>query len=69
MSDELRPIIEALIFASPDPLTVKTLFRLLDGEPQEDVERALEGLGADYAERGGLQMVQVAGGYQICTRP
>ncbi len=69
MSDELKPIIEALIFASPDPLTVKTLFRLLDGEPQEDVERALEGLGADYAERGGLQMVQVAGGYQICTRP
>ena len=69
MSDELKPIIEALIFASPDALTPKTLFRLLDGEPQEDVERALEALRADYAERGGLQMVQVAGGYQICTRP
>ena len=69
MSDELKPIIEALVFASPDPLTPKTLFRLLDGEPPEDVERALEGLGADYEERGGLQMVQVAGGYQICTRP
>ena len=69
MSDELKPIIEALIFASPDPLTPKTLFRLLDGEPPEDVERALEALRADYEERGGLQMVQVAGGYQICTRP
>ena len=69
MSDELKPIIEALIFASPDPLTLKTLFRLLDGEPPEDVERALEALQADYDARGGLQMVQVAGGYQICTRP
>ena len=69
MSDELKPIIEALVFASPDPLTPKTLFRLLDGEPPEDVERALEALRADYEERGGLQMVQVAGGYQICTRP
>ena len=69
MSDELKPIIEALIFASPDPLTPKTLFLLLDGEPPEDVERALEALRADYEERGGLQMVQVAGGYQICTRP
>ena len=58
-----------MIFASPDPLTPKTLFRLLDGEPPEDVERALEALRADYEERGGLQMVQVAGGYQICTRP
>ena len=69
MSDELKPILEALIFASPDPLTPKTLFQLLDGEPQEDVERALEALRVDYEQRGGLQMVQVAGGYQICTRP
>ena len=69
MSDELKPIIEALLFASPDPLTLKTLFRLLDEEPPEDVERALEALQADYDARGGLQMVQVAGGYQICTRP
>ena len=69
MSAELKPIIEALLFASPDPLTLKTLFRLLDEEPREDVERALEALQADYDARGGLQMVQVAGGYQICTRP
>jgi segregation and condensation protein B len=69
MSDELKPIIEALIFASPDPLTPKTLFQLMDSEPKEDVEQALAAVMADYEERGGLQMVQVAGGYQICTRP
>ena len=42
MSDHLKPIIEALIFASPEPLTPKALYKLLDGEPKEDVDAALE---------------------------
>jgi segregation and condensation protein B len=66
---ELKAVIEALIFASPDPLTPKTLFKLLEGEPKEDVEAALASLVRDYDRPGGLQMVQVAGGYQIVTRP
>src|SRR6188508_3420620 len=69
MSDDLKPIIEALIFASPDPLTPKMLFKLLEGEPKEDVEAALEALKQDYDRPGGLQLVEVAGGYQIVTRP
>lgn len=69
MSDDLKPILEALIFASPDPLTPETLFELLDGTPKEAIEEGLAALQAEYGERGGLQMVQVAGGYQICTRP
>ena len=69
MSDELKPILEALIFASPDPLTPETMVELLDGTPKEHIEQALEALRAEYDERGGLQMVRVAGGYQICTRP
>ena len=68
MSDHLKPIVEALIFASPEPLTPKTLFKLLDAEPREDVEAALESLKRDYEEPGGLQIVEVAGGYQIVTR-
>ena len=69
MSDELKPIVEALIFASPDPLTPKTLFKLLDSEPKEDVEAALQAVKKDYERAGGLQLVEVAGGYQIVTRP
>jgi segregation and condensation protein A len=69
MSDELKPIIEALIFASPDPLTPKMLFKLLESEPKEDVEAALEALKRDYDRPGGLQLVEVAGGYQIVTKP
>jgi segregation and condensation protein B len=69
MSDDLKPIVEALIFASPEPLTPKILIKLLDGEPREDVEAAIAALKADYERPGGLQMVEVAGGYQIVTRP
>ncbi len=68
MSDELKPIIEALIFASPEPLTPKALFKLLDSEPKEDVQAALESLKKDYERPGGLELVEVAGGYQIVTR-
>jgi len=67
--DDLKAIVEALVFASPDPLTPKTLFKLLDNEPHEDVEAALAALRSDYELRGGLELVEVAGGYQIVTRP
>jgi segregation and condensation protein B len=66
---ELKSILEALIFASPDPMTLKAMSRLLDTEPKEDVVAALAGLKEDYEQRpGGLQLVEVAGGYQIVTR-
>jgi segregation and condensation protein B len=56
---ELKAILEALIFASPEPLTLKAIGKLLDTEPKEDIQAALSG----------LQLVEVAGGYQIVTRP
>lgn len=68
-SAELKAILEALIFASPDPLTPKQIYKLLDNEPQEDIQAALTALKQDYERPGGLQMVEVAGGLQIATRP
>jgi len=62
-------VVEALIFASPEPITPKMLRRLLAEEPPEDVLAAVESLKADYENRPGLQMVEVAGGLQIVTRP
>jgi segregation and condensation protein B len=68
MSD-LKPIIEAMIFAAPEPVTVKTLVKLLDGESKEAIVQAIAALKHDYDRPGGLQIVEVAGGYQIVTRP
>jgi len=68
VSTELKAIIEALVFASPEPLAPRALFKLLDSEPREDVERALASLKADYRPERGLQIVEIAGGLQIVTR-
>src|SRR5687768_5450264 len=68
VSAEVKAIVEALIFASPEPITPKMLFRLLAEEPREDVSAAIEALKGDYENRPGLQLVEVAGGFQIVTR-
>ena len=67
-SAELKAIVEALIFASPEPLTLKAMCKLLEAETKEDVQAALADLKEDYKRPGGLQLAEVAGGYQIVTR-
>jgi segregation and condensation protein B len=66
---QLKATIEALVFASPEPLTPKMLYKLLADEPKEDVAAAVAALKEDYASRGGLHVAEVAGGLQITTRP
>ena len=67
---EIRAVLEALIFASPQPITPRQIGSVLQGVPREDWQAQLEELRADYARDGrGLQLVEVAGGYQITTRP
>ena len=68
MSD-LKAIVEALIFASPEPVTIKSLVKLLDGESKDDIVQAIDELKEQYSRPGGLQIVEVAGGWEIVTRP
>jgi segregation and condensation protein B len=68
-SAELKAIVEALVFASPEPITPRLLNKLLADEPKDDVAAALAALRQEYETRPGLQMVDVAGGVQIVTRP
>ena len=66
--EDLKGIIEALVFASPEPLTPTMLCKLLGNNEKERILEALDGLCADYKDRPGLQWIEVAGGYQIVTR-
>ena len=69
-AQQVRAILEALIFASPQPLTPREITQVLGGVPRSAWEAALEELRADYAQDvHGLQLVEVAGGWQITTRP
>jgi len=63
-------VLEALIYASPHPVTPREITRVMGGVPRDAWQAALEELKADYARDGrGLQLVEVAGGWQITTRP
>jgi len=65
---EIVSIAEALIFVADEPITVKTLADVLE-EDKETIEAAVEELKQEYEEReGGLQLREIAGGWQISTR-
>ena len=67
---ELKPIIEALIYVSEEPITLKQLAAILEGESADDIQAAVEQLSAEFNSRGGgLEVRQLAGGYRITTRP
>jgi segregation and condensation protein B len=69
-AEDVRAVVEALVFASPQPLTPRELGKVLPGVPKETWQGAIEELKADYGRSGrGLQLVEVAGGFQITTRP
>jgi segregation and condensation protein B len=66
---EMMAIIEALIFVSDEPLSVKTIAEVLK-EDKGWVQTAVEALSHEFNERnGGLYIREVAGGWQIATRP
>jgi segregation and condensation protein B len=68
-SAERIAIIEALIFVSEEPLTAKIIADVLR-EDREVVEAALTELAQEFNGRnGGLQLREVAGGWQFATRP
>ncbi len=62
-------IIEALIFVSEEPLSAKVIAEVLR-EDRDTVEVALQELAREFNERNsGLQLREVAGGWQFATRP
>jgi segregation and condensation protein B len=66
---ERMAIIEALIFVSEEPLSAKTIAEVLR-EEREVIEAALGTLAQEFnARNGGLQLREVAGGWQFATRP
>lgn len=65
---ELMSIVEALIFVSEEPLTTKVIADVLK-EDRGWIEMAVEELSGEFnARQSGLQLREVAGGWQIATR-
>jgi len=69
--EETQSVVEALIFASPQPVTRRDIIRVIGDVVEETAwSTAIETLKTEYARSGrGLQLIEVAGGLQITTRP
>ncbi len=68
-SGELKSITEALIFVADEPINTKTIADVIDVD-REAVEKAVAELVEEYdARASGLQLREIAGGWQIATRP
>jgi len=66
--DELKPIIENLLLASDQPVSADLLYQTFLGRSsREDLQAVLKELQEDYQSKN-LQIVEVADGFQLCTR-
>jgi len=65
---EIMAMVEALIFVADEPVTVKLLAEVIE-EDRQTVQAAVEELKNEYdAREGGLQIREIAGGWQLSTR-
>jgi segregation and condensation protein B len=70
MSESLKPVVESLLFVAGEPLALARIQDALELKDPGPVREALVELAADYERRGGgFYLDEVAGGYQIRTRP
>ncbi|MBW3622563.1 MAG: SMC-Scp complex subunit ScpB [Armatimonadetes bacterium] len=66
--DRLPEAIECLLFAATEPLTLERLAKVLERDEAE-VYRAMVELRLRYTSGRGMQIRQVAGGFQLVTHP
>lgn len=64
-----RSIIENILFIADSPITSEKIGEVFNGEMNKaEIKGILDELKADYNGRG-VQLVEIAEGYQLCTRP
>ncbi len=67
--EELKSIVENILLASDQPVTPDDLqSTLMNGTEKAELKSVLEELQEEYRSRN-FKIEEVAGGYQLCTRP
>jgi segregation and condensation protein B len=66
--EDIKSIIESLLFVADNPLTIQRLGEVLEGVEQKDLRATLDELQGELESgRRGVRLVEVAGGYQLRT--
>ena len=69
-SEDLQKIIETLLFITDRPVKVSRLVDVIENTTAKEVREAITKLQDMYAVRGSsIQILEIAGGYQMCTKP
>ncbi|MEK6559438.1 MAG: SMC-Scp complex subunit ScpB, partial [Planctomycetota bacterium] len=68
--EEIKPIVESLIFAAEEPISVRKLVEIIEDIESAQIQEAVAQLKNDYDTQGrSFQIEEIAGGYQLFTRP
>ena len=66
---EKAPLIEALLFACDEPLTIAAIRKVADDLSPAELKEIMDGLRTEYDEGSrGISLLEVAGGYVLVTR-
>jgi segregation and condensation protein B len=66
----LKSVVEGLIFAHSEPLTLETLAKVVQSAQREVIQSVLDELESEYLNRArGFLLSRVAGGYQFRSLP
>ena len=66
--EELKSIVENVLLAADQPINADELCKIfLDGTDKSQLQSILDELKEEYSSRN-LQVIEVADGYQLCTR-
>ena len=70
VSNGVKSVIEALLFASEKPLTIEQVKNVLDNLEGQQIRQLIEELRAEYEQSNrGIRITEIAGGFQMVTQP
>ena len=68
--DEVKSILEAILFAASEPISIKQLSQVLSDVSSRQIRPLLMQLRDEYDEsKRSFQLIEIAEAFQICTRP
>ena len=68
--NNVKTVIEALLFASEKPLTLEQIKDVLDNLTTDEIRKCIEELKDEYEKANrGIRVIEIAGGFQMITAP
>lgn len=68
--DEVKRIVEALLFAVPEPISVRKISEIIEGTEAKEIREVIQQLRDEYDSHDRVfQIEEIANGFQLLSRP